>query len=79
MTVKIVWSDPGFVALGSWAGEEVQVNLAIDWKSLGLDLDRTIIRAPAIPGIQPQQTWKPNEKITVAPKKGWFLVLEEEK
>jgi hypothetical protein len=76
-----VFRKPGrsFVALGSWAGEDVQVNLAIDWKSLGLDPERTMIRAPAIPGIQPQQTWKPNETISVAPKKGWFLVLKEEK
>jgi len=66
-----------FVALGSWATEDTQVNLNIDWKALGLDPARAMLYAPPIAGMQPEKQWKPGELIPVAPKRGWFLVLDE--
>ena len=66
-----------FVALGSWANDEVKVKLRFDWKALGLDPARTALYAPAIAGMQTENLWKPGEPILVAPKRGWFLVLDE--
>lgn len=75
-----VYRRPGrcLVALGCWAAAEKQIHLGIDWQALGLDPGRARLYAPAIPGMQPEQTWKPSDAITVSPKRGWFLVLDEE-
>ena len=74
-----VYRKPGrsFVALGSWAKDEVQVNLRINWPALGLDLARARLYAPSIPNMQTERRWKPGEPISVAPGRGWFLVLDE--
>lgn len=69
--------DRAFVALGSWAKENTQVQLSLDWKALGLDPARATLYAPAIAGMQPEKIWNPGESIPVAPKRGWFLVLDE--
>ncbi len=74
-----VYRKPGrsFVAIGSWDPAETQVDLKIDWKQLGLNPERSFLYAPAIPGMQTERCWKPGESIPVAPKRGWFLVLDE--
>ena len=69
--------DRTFIALGSWAKGETQVNLTIDWGALGLDPGKAFLYAPAIAGMQTEHLWKPGESIPVAPKRGWFLVLDE--
>jgi len=66
-----------FVALGSWAADATPVSLNIDWRSLGLDPARAGLYAPPIAGMQTEKLWKPGESIPVAPKRGWFLVLDE--
>jgi hypothetical protein len=63
------------VALASWAKEPVDVRLAIDWKTLGLDLKRVILRAPAIENFQEAAEFRPGDAIRVEPGKGWLLVL----
>ena len=69
--------DRTFVALGSWAKDDAEVKLSFDWKTLGQDPARAAIYAPAIAGMQTENQWKPGEAIPVAPKRGWFLVLDE--
>jgi hypothetical protein len=73
------YRKPGrtFIALGSWAEKDTKVKLGIDWKALGLDPARATLYAPPIAGMQTQQQWKPDEPIPVAPRRGWFLVLDE--
>jgi hypothetical protein len=70
-------SGRSFVAIGSWAGADTEVRLDIDWKTLGLDPDRSALYAPAIAGMQSESAWKPAQAIPVAAKRGWFLVLDE--
>jgi len=65
-----------FVALGSWAQEEVQVKLSVDWKALGLDPARTTLFAPPITGMQTEQRLKPGDPVPVAPKRGLFCVFD---
>ncbi len=70
-------SGRAFIALGSWASEDLQVKLSIDWDALGFDPARAALYAPPIAGMQTERLWKPGELVPVAPKRGWFLVLDE--
>ena len=69
--------DRAFIALGSWTKEEAEVSLTVDWKALGLDPAKASFYAPAIAGMQTEHLWKPGEPIPVAPRRGWFLVVDE--
>lgn len=64
------------VALASWAPERTSVELAIDWKALGLSSGKATLVATSIDGFQPAATFKPGDAITVEPGKGWLLVIE---
>jgi hypothetical protein len=63
------------IALASWAGQPVDVRLAIDWKKLGLDPRTAALRAPAIDKFQEAAEFKPGGPVRVEPGKGWLLVL----
>ena len=64
------------VALASWARDTVAVAPTIDWRALGIDPTRAVIRAPAIERFQPAATFAPGQPIPVLPGKGWLLVME---
>lgn len=64
------------VALASWAKEKVDVNLAIDWKALGLNPASASIVAAPIDNFQIAQTFTAGLPIPVEPGKGWLLVIE---
>lgn len=64
------------VALGSWAPDNTEVTLKIDWKALGLDPAHTTIYAPPIADFQAENRWQPGDRIPVAHDRGWFLVLD---
>jgi len=66
-----------FIAIASWADQNTQVKLNIDWKRLGLARDRATLYAPAIAEMQAEKRWQPDETIPIAPQRGWFLVLDE--
>jgi hypothetical protein len=63
------------IALASWAGEPVDVRLAIDWKKLGLDPKSAKLVAPAIDKFQEAAEFGPGDPIRVDPGKGLLLVL----
>ena len=63
------------VALASWAKGPVDIRLAIDWKKLGLDPNKAVLRAPAIENFQEAAELKPDDVIRFEPGKGWLLVL----
>ncbi len=71
--------DRALVALASWEEININVQLEIDWKSLGIDPAKAEIRAHAIPGFQPEARFEPGQKIPVAPAQGWVLWIEEKK
>jgi hypothetical protein len=66
------------VALASWAAEPADVKLSVDWQALGLDPAKTSFYAPAVPGFQTAALFHPNEKIPVAPTRGWLLILDQQ-
>ena len=41
------------IAIASWASEDANVQLQIDWKKLGIDPTKSTITAPAITNFQP--------------------------
>jgi hypothetical protein len=63
------------IALASWAKDPVDIHLTIDWKKLGLDPKKAVLRAPAIEKFQEAAEFKPGDAIRVEPGKGWLLVL----
>ncbi|MBE0712395.1 MAG: hypothetical protein IH583_08415, partial [Candidatus Aminicenantes bacterium] len=63
------------IALASWAKDPVDIRLTIDWKTLGLDPKKAVLRAPAIEKFQEAAEFRPGDVIRVEPGKGWLLVL----
>ena len=63
------------VAVASWAADTVRVPLVIDWRALGLDSSRAVIRAEAIDSFQPGATFAPGDSISLAPARGWLLTI----
>ena len=65
------------VAMASWAPDLVTVQLAVDWKALGIDPKRARITAPKIRGLQGRREFGAGERIPVEPGKGWVLVISD--
>ncbi|MEO5944998.1 MAG: glycoside hydrolase domain-containing protein, partial [Ferruginibacter sp.] len=64
------------ISIASWADADVDVQLLIDWKKLGLDPSKATITAPEIKNFQPAKTFGMNEKIRVGKGKGWLLIIK---
>jgi len=64
------------VALASWAEENLECVLSVDWASIGLDPSRAELVAPPSEGFQPEACFLPGESIPVAAGRGWLLILE---
>jgi hypothetical protein len=65
------------VAVASWAPDSVRCRPVFEWTRLGIDPQRAMIFAPSIVGFQEERRFAPGEPISVAPGKGWLLVLSE--
>jgi hypothetical protein len=63
------------IALASWAKEPVDIQPTIDWRKLGIDPKKAVLRAPAIDKFQDAAEFKPGEPIRVEPARGWLLLL----
>lgn len=60
------------ISIGSWANEDVDVRLTIDWDRLGLS--PTTLVAPEVEGFQDAATFSPSDEIPVPRRKGWLLI-----
>lgn len=65
------------ISIASWADTDVEVQLNIDWKKLGIDPSKATIIAPAVDNFQPARTFSLSEKIPVAHGKGWILIVKD--
>lgn len=65
------------VSIASWAEEDLQVGLQVDWKKLGINPSKAVIIAPGIKGMQQQQAFQPGAMIPVAKHKGCLLIVKE--
>ncbi|MHC4123531.1 MAG: glycoside hydrolase domain-containing protein [Planctomycetota bacterium] len=68
--------DKMLIALASWAGIKVDVNLKLKDKSLLVNPDKAVLVAPEIKGFQPAVEIKLSESIPVESRKGWLLILD---
>ena len=66
------------VALGSWAKQDAEVRLDIDWKALGIKPERAVLHAQLIPNFQEERHWKPGDPILVRPLQGWLITITEQ-
>ena len=64
------------ISIASWADDNVDVQLKIDWKKLGIDPARATITAPDIKNFQTGKIFSVNDKITVDKNKGWLLIVK---
>ena len=79
LTTAYVRKGKTLVALASWAKEASSCRLTIDWKALGLDPRKAHLFAPAVDGLQAAALFNPSDELSVAPGKGYLLILDEEK
>ncbi len=67
------------IALASWAPSAVDVHLTIDYKALGIDPAKAVLRAPAVRDFHEAAEFAPSGPVRVEPLKGWLLIVEERK
>jgi len=65
------------VSIASWAKDDVQVKLLVNWKALGINPAKAAITAPDVKNFQPAASFKPGQEISVGKGKGWLLVIRE--
>ena len=64
------------ISIASWADDDTQVSLKIDWKKLGIDPTKATISAPEVKNFQSARAFKVGEKIPVEKGKGWMLIVK---
>jgi hypothetical protein len=64
------------ISIASWADQDEEIVLKINWQKLGIDPAKASITAPEIKTFQRGKTFNINEKIPVAIGKGWLLIVE---
>ncbi|MEP6712439.1 MAG: glycoside hydrolase domain-containing protein [Ferruginibacter sp.] len=64
------------ISIASWAENDVDIQLKIDWKKLGIDPAKATIVAPAAKNFKTAKTFMLNEKIPVEKGKGWILIVK---
>jgi hypothetical protein len=65
------------IAIASWAKDDVNIKLVIDWKALGIDPAKATIAAPEVKNFQHAATFLPGQDIPVERGKGWLLIVKE--
>ena len=65
------------ISLASWAKENTNCRLLIDWKALRLDPSKAQLVARSIADFQDSAVFEPGDPIPVESGKGWLLVLSE--
>lgn len=65
------------LAIASWAKDDVNIKLNIDWKALGIDPAKASITAPAVKNFQTSATFKNGDDLPVQKAKGWLLIIKE--
>jgi hypothetical protein len=64
------------VSVASWADNDTQVQLIINWKKLGIDPSKATITAREIKNFQPAQTFLINQSIPIKKGEGWLLTIQ---
>jgi len=65
------------VSIASWAKDDVNIKLLIDWKALDIDPAKATIAAPEVKNFQPAASFKDGQDIPVKAGKGWMIIIRE--
>jgi len=65
------------LALASWAPDKTSVRLQLDWPALGLEAGKARLIAPEVKEFQPASEWRVDEPISVEPKRGWLIYVDQ--
>ncbi len=65
------------ICLASWAEEDVDTDIAVEWKALGLDPSKITLTAPEIKGMQTPQSFRAGDRLPVKKAQGLILIAEE--
>jgi len=76
-----IYKKPGkvLVSIASWAADDVNIKLKIDWKALGLNPATATITAPEVKNFQQGAKFKDGQEIKVEKGKGWLLIISDKK
>ncbi|MCO5949492.1 glycoside hydrolase domain-containing protein [Mucilaginibacter flavidus] len=76
-----IYKKPGkvLVSIASWAADDVNIKLKIDWKALGLNPATATITAPEVNNFQQGAKLKDGQEIKVEKGKGWLLIITDKK
>ncbi len=64
------------IAIASWAADDTNVKLKIDWKALGIDPSKAKLTAPEVKNFQSGGTFGANDEIPVQKGKGRLLIIQ---
>lgn len=64
------------ISIASWADDNAEIQLKMDWGKLGIDPLKATITAPEIKNFQSAKTFKIDERIPVEKGKGWLLIVK---
>ncbi|HEY8930228.1 MAG TPA: glycoside hydrolase domain-containing protein [Mucilaginibacter sp.] len=64
------------VSIASWAADDVNIKLKINWKALGINPATATITAPEVKNFQHAARFKDGDEIKVEKGKGWLLVIK---
>ncbi len=65
------------VSIASWATDDVNIRLQIDWKALGIDPSKASITAPEVKNFQHAASFTDGQDIKVEKGRGWMIVIKE--
>ncbi len=65
------------LSIGNYSADKKDIRLSIDWKKLGLDPSNIEITAPQMHDFQEAKTFSAGEVISIEPKKGWLLIINQ--
>jgi len=76
-----IYKKPGkvLVSIASWAADDVNIKLKIDWKALGINPATATIIAPEVKNFQHGAKFKDGQEIKVEKGKGWLLIISDKK
>ncbi len=64
------------LSIASWADADVDVQLHIDWKALGIDPQKAVLKAPGVQRFQEERVFRMGESIPVKKGQGWLIVIK---
>jgi hypothetical protein len=76
LATAYVGKGKSLVSIASWAAEDVDIRLSIDWKALGINPAAATILAPEVRDFQPAAVFNPDDPIPVQKGKGWLLIIQ---